>query len=174
LNLNSVGLNNEGCEGTKQVEALKLLRDRLPPGAPVIISAPICKDHDAHRCDGGFVWLPYMINQDRGWVMYTLPKKGNWVGVSFRNICTYRRVLRADFLNEPLSPYLAPDSAYAVGWALDGQQELYQGYDNLAVRLSRPNGEYLVGIYGINEEKMQSSFLDSFSVIATKHYGTWR
>lgn len=158
------GLNNEGCEGSRQVEAIKLLRERLPPGAPLQVSAPVCKDTETSRCDGGFVWLPYMINQERGWVIYTLPKKGNWVGVSIRNICTHRRVVRGDFLNEPLSPYISNNAAYAVGWALDEQQELYQGYDNLAVRLSRPNGEYLVGIYGLNDEKMQSSFLDGFTV----------
>jgi hypothetical protein len=157
------GLNNEGCVGSRQVEAVERLKERLPPSDPIRIVDRFCEPVHS-RCDGGFVWLPYMINQNRGWVLYTLPKKGNWVGVSIRNICSKRRVLRGDFLNEYFSPYLDEGAAYAMGWALDERQELYQGFDNLVVSLSRPNGEYQVGIYGLSEEKMQSSLLDSFTV----------
>jgi hypothetical protein len=160
----ALGLNNEGCVGSRQTQALDRLRERLPPSNPVVVLSSVACEPSNYRCDGGFVWLPYMVNVERSWVLYTLPRKGNWVGVSLRNICTNRKVLRGDFLNEPSSPYVDRGAAYAVGWALDDQQDLYQGYENLAIRLARPNGEYLVGIYGLDEAKMQSTLLDSFTV----------
>jgi len=156
------GLNNEGCEGRRQDQALLELRERLPSLDPVIVNSFACLPGD--RCDGGFVWLPYMINLDRSWVLYTLPKKGNWVGVSLRNICSHRAVVRGDFLNETGSPYIDEYSAYALGWALDDTQELYSGYDNVAIQLTRPNGEFRVGVYGLDEHKLQSRLLDSFTV----------
>ena len=161
LNARPTGLNNEGCEGSRQEQALLELKERLPSRDPLLIGQKLCR---TNRCDGGFVWLPYMINVDRSWVVYTLPKKGNWVAITLRNICTHRSVLRADFLNEDDSPYIEKDSAYALGWALDEQQELYNGYNNMAVQLSRPDGDFQVGIYGLDGQKLQSRLLDSFTV----------
>ncbi|MEZ4814172.1 MAG: hypothetical protein R3A80_03070 [Bdellovibrionota bacterium] len=162
-NAKIVGLENEGCVGSRQERAIFNMRERLPVLNPIVISETLCSPAD-YRCDGGFVWLPYLINQERGWVLYTLPKKGNWMEVSIRNICTQRQVIRGDFLNEENSPYLEPGSAYALGWLRDQQQELYNGYENVAIRLYREVGEYKVGIYGLDDEKMQSRLLDSFTV----------
>lgn len=155
------GLNNEGCEGARQDQALLELKQRLPSLNPLAISGALCR---GIRCDGGFAWLPFMTNLERSWVLYTLPKKGNWVGVSLRNICSQRPVLMADFLNEEGSPYIEKSSAYALGWTLDDQQELYSGYDSMAIQLSRPDGEYRVGVFGLDGQKLQSRLLDSFTV----------
>jgi hypothetical protein len=156
------GLDNEGCTGVFQDIALDELRERLPPANPVVIAS--CRFSEG-RCDGGFVWQPYMYNAERAWVFYTLPKKGNWIGVSARNICTNKRVLRGDFRNEENSPYLKKNSAFAVGWTLDKNQALLADYPNIATRIFRSKGgEYMVELYGWHEDREYAKLLDSFPV----------
>lgn len=159
-----VGIDTEGCTGDTEDSALKALKGKLPPGQPVEIGS--CdKDHSSTRCDGGFMWQPYMVNQDRAWVFYTAAKRDNWVTVNVHNICSDTRVLKGDFLNGSTSPYLMDNSAFALGRALDDKQALLQGYDNTVMQLSRDElGNYWVHIYGLDDEQKGSVLLDSFTV----------
>ena len=150
------------CDGARKDDSFEDLKDRIGflNGSPIEITS--CAS--GARCDGGFKWLPLMINRERGWILYTFPGIFTWVSVSLSDVCKRHDLVRGSFQNQVASKNIERSAVNVPSKVMSESVPNYRAFDNLWLRLSVEKNRYVVTVVGAAPILGIPVVIDSFEV----------
>lgn len=110
-----------------------------------------CDDGGCQRCDGGSIWMPFMINRDRALLIKTFPSRwgdGTKIAVSVKNICTQDVVAHSTFDNYHGSPDFHGKDVWIPADYVDYGQPIFAAQENqIYMDLNQSNGVSYLDLY---------------------------